>query len=667
MKKPELLLPAGSVEAFYAAIEGGADAVYLGMRHFNARERARNFTIGQFRAVLKEAKLKNVKVYLTLNTIIRNNELPELFDILNTISHTSPAAVIIQDLGAYYLIKKYFPKLTIHASTQMAHHNSLGANFADKLGFERVILARELTGEELSLIKKKSKIELEVFIHGALCYSFSGMCLFSSYLGGMSANRRNCRQPCRRKYQTGKHEDYSFNLKDNQQIEMIKKMMKIGISSLKIEGRMKSAEYVYQVAKAYRMLIDDPRKTKEADALLQYDLGREKTAYFPGNSVKDAISKTPFTGLNIGNVIATKPSLTVELAQDIRKGLRLRIMGNDGLDAKAQKIRKILVNGKETEKAEAGDLIELPEMKGDFHKDEQVFMVGTSSMRFPTQMQNMESNNISTFPQKKKQAAIRELAISKPPAKEEIFVRINSSSWLRKLFLSRIDRLIISLPLEDLNKLDLKSNFWQKNISKVIIQLPRFIPEKNIAAWQKAIMQMIKQSVTSFMMSHLSQKLLFDGSHPLKLYTSENVYVLNDAASKMLKEQKITNWIYPLENDFPNLLAGNDRRGIVPLFYYPELFYSRMPVDIPENELFADNRQNFIKKTNSGMTIVLPQHPVSLLQFHKRLVDKGFRRFLIDLSWTNSSSNTLNRLLKHYDNSQPEQPSTTFNFKTGLK
>jgi putative protease len=399
------------------------------------------------------------------------------------------------------------------------------------------------------------------------------------------------------------------------------------------------------------MLIDDPRKTKEADALLQYDLGREKTAYFPGNSVKDAISKTPFTGLNIGNVIATKPSLTVELAHDIRKGSRLRIMGNDGLDAQAQKIRKILVNGEITEKAEAGDQIELPEMKGDFHKDEQVFMVGTSSMRFPTQIDKMESNSVSHFPQKKKQAAIRELAISKPPAKEEIFIRINSSAWLRKLFLNRIDRLIISLPHDELGKLDLKSNFWQKNIGKVIIQLPRFISEKNIPAWQKEIMRLIKQSVTSFMLSHLSQKLLFDGSHALRLYTSENVYVLNDAAAAFLQNEHISNWVYPLENDFPNLISGKDHRGIVPLLYYPELFYSRMPVALSENSLFSDQRQNFRKQVRDGITIILPEHPVSLLQFHKRLIDKGFRRFLIDFSWYNPSSNTFNRVYKNFQNS----------------
>ena len=182
MSKPELLLPAGNIEAFFAALEGGADAIYLGLKQFNARGRAANFLPAQLTTMAKIAAEKGVKLYVTLNTVIKNSELPELLDTLFFLSKTKIAAVIIQDWGSYHLIKKYFPGLVFHASTQMANHNSAGVNFSAKMGFERVILARELTLDELELTMKKAKTEVEIFIHGALCYSFSGMCLFSSYL-----------------------------------------------------------------------------------------------------------------------------------------------------------------------------------------------------------------------------------------------------------------------------------------------------------------------------------------------------------------------------------------------------------------------------------------------------------------------------------------------------
>ena len=195
--KPELLLPAGNVEAFHGAMEGGADAVYLGLREFNARERASNFTPEQLQSILKYTGNQGKKVYLTLNTVIKNEELPRLIELLSILSQTSIAAVIIQDWGVYHLLRNYFPKLKIHASTQMQNHNSLGAAFSERMGFERIILARELMLDEIKNVRENSNIELEAFTHGALCYSMSGACLFSSYLGGSGANRGLCAQPCR--------------------------------------------------------------------------------------------------------------------------------------------------------------------------------------------------------------------------------------------------------------------------------------------------------------------------------------------------------------------------------------------------------------------------------------------------------------------------------------
>ena len=301
MKKPELLLPAGNIDMAMCAFEGGADAVYAGMQQFNARQRAKNFSKNEMASLIEYAHQNNKKVYFTLNTLLKNKETYELVDLLEELNIMRPDAIIIQDWGVYYLISKYFKQNKIHASTQMGVHNSIGNEDAKNRGFERVVLARELTFHELEEVAKKKTTQLELFIHGSLCYSMSGHCLFSSYLGGMSANRGLCKQPCRRLFAVSKEQHYLFSLKDLQLIDYIPEIIDLGIESLKIEGRMKSADYVYNTARAYRMAIDDNNRIEEAKNILNRDLARDKTAYFMGSDIHDIFS-SPTVGGYLGKV-----------------------------------------------------------------------------------------------------------------------------------------------------------------------------------------------------------------------------------------------------------------------------------------------------------------------------------------------------------------------------
>ena len=338
---PELLLPVGNTESFYAALEGGADAIYLGLRKFNARVRAKNFALNQLQSILKESKKNKIKVYLTLNTLLKNQELPELLDTLFILSQTTISAIIIQDWGVYLLIKKFFPKLKIHASTQMKTHNSIGTEFLLEKGFERVILARELIFSELTEISRKTKIELEIFTHGALCYSFSGMCLFSSFLGGMSANRGQCKQPCRRIYHSSDYANYFFSLKDLQLIEILPKIQKLNIKTLKIEGTMKSAEYVYNVARAYRMALDYPDTIEAAKEILKYDFGREKTSYFLGKNNSRSITENPYLGIFIGEISkCSKNEFSFKSLHPLSVRNRIRILPESGENTRIIKIKE---------------------------------------------------------------------------------------------------------------------------------------------------------------------------------------------------------------------------------------------------------------------------------------------------------------------------------------
>ena len=657
MRKPELLLPAGNAETFHAAVEGGADAVYLGLRMFNARGRASNFSHVQLWALLQEAKKSNVKVFLTVNTLIKNEELPDLLEFLHFISCTKLDAIIIQDWGVYYLVKRHFPKITLHASTQMGIHNSLGTQHAHGKKFTRAVVARELRFDELKSIRKKSKIELEVFVHGALCYSFSGMCMFSSFLGGAGANRGLCAQPCRRNFfaegdEKGK---YFFSLKDNQQIGLIPEMTKMGIDSFKVEGRMKSAEYVNTVARAYNMAIEDAEKVDEAREILKYDTGREKTAYFLDNDVKDAITDNPNTGYLLGTVVRTdRDGFYINASEDIEEGYRLRIKSHKSDSQITIKIRENFSREK--------GLWFISHEGGDVEKRDTVFIAAKGGVKFSSKLPSVDMPRIS-INYKLKNEILKEFKTFKAP-KEELFVRIDSLQWLKKIYIQSVNYVIINLNKTEWSELDVNATFLQRNKGKLIFELPKFIAEKDILFYQNLCKKVATAGFNNFMISHISQKRML--AKGVSVFTNENVYVLNDAAAVfMKKEEHVRCFSYPQENDFQNLRMFRDKSGIVPLYFHPELFYSRMPV---KADAFKDDKDNeYQKMIKDGISIVVPVNPVVLLQQKDKLQDVGYNRFLIDLSFEKPSSNAFNTIIKRYKESRQIQPSHGFNFKLGLK
>lgn len=262
-KLPELLSPAGSFECLIAAIEAGADAVYIGGKKFGARAFAKNFDIEEIERAVRYAHLHGVRIYVTLNTLVFDREIPEALEYARELYRVGVDALIVADVGLITLIKRHLPDLELHGSTQMSIHNSLGADEAFALGLERVVLARELSGENIADVTAKCKSEIEVFLHGALCVCHSGQCLFSSLVGGRSGNRGECAQPCRLPY--GKDNQYPLSLTDLCLANHIRELCDSGVASLKIEGRMKSPDYVYRVTSIYRRLLDEYREATERE------------------------------------------------------------------------------------------------------------------------------------------------------------------------------------------------------------------------------------------------------------------------------------------------------------------------------------------------------------------------------------------------------------------
>ena len=262
----ELLAPAGSLEIFKGVIESGADAVYVGGSMFGARAYANNFTEEELLEAIDFAHLRGVKVYLTVNTLIKNSEFSKLYDYLLPYYKRGLDAVIVQDIGVVKAIHEYFPSMEIHTSTQMTVTGADGVRFLSQFGVTRVVMAREVSLAEMKRIHEETGMELEAFVHGALCYSYSGQCLFSSILGGRSGNRGRCAQPCRLPYTVeGKKDEYILSLKDMCGIKALDKLHEAGVYSLKIEGRMKQLEYACGVVKYYRSYIDSMKPVTEAD------------------------------------------------------------------------------------------------------------------------------------------------------------------------------------------------------------------------------------------------------------------------------------------------------------------------------------------------------------------------------------------------------------------
>lgn len=262
----ELLAPAGSLEILKGVIESGADAVYVGGSMFGARAYANNFTEEELLEAIDFAHLRGVKVYLTVNTLIKNSEFSKLYDYLLPYYKRGLDAVIVQDLGVVKAIHEYFPSMEIHTSTQMTVTGADGVRFLSQFGVTRVVMAREVSLAEMKRIHEETGMELEAFVHGALCYSYSGQCLFSSILGGRSGNRGRCAQPCRLPYTVeGKKDEYILSLKDMCGIKALDKLHDAGVYSLKIEGRMKQLEYACGVVKYYRSYIDSMKPVSDAD------------------------------------------------------------------------------------------------------------------------------------------------------------------------------------------------------------------------------------------------------------------------------------------------------------------------------------------------------------------------------------------------------------------
>jgi len=376
MDKVELMSPASSFEALKAAVRNGADAVYLGGKQFNARQGAENFTGEEIKAAIEYAHERDCKIYATVNVLIADSEMERALEFIYFLAENRVDGIILQDMGLAHLCRRFFPSLPLMASTQMTVTGAQGARFLQERGFKRAILARELSLEEIRAIARQVEIELEVFVHGALCFSYSGQCLLSSLVGGRSGNRGMCAQPCRLPYTLvdprGRpvgEEKYLLSMRDLCALPLLPHLIEAGVKAFKIEGRMRRPEYVAVVTRIYREAIDryygDPQNfqvTPEELQKLAQIFNRDFTAgYLEGKVGKNLMSygRPSNRGLYLGRIIDKKDGLReLKLELPLRKGDGLEVWISRGREGLV--VERFYRDGEEIEEAHPGDRIWLP-------------------------------------------------------------------------------------------------------------------------------------------------------------------------------------------------------------------------------------------------------------------------------------------------------------------
>ena len=726
----ELLAPAGNPEALEAAIAEGADAVYLGLKSFNARMRSSNFAWNQFEATVDVLHKRNKKIYVTVNTVVTEDEMERLYRFLTYLNNVGPDGIIVQDLGLIQMAHKHFPKLKLHASTQLNIASAKAANAMSRWGVSRTVLARELSLEEIRAVHANTSCELEVFVHGALCVSESGLCLFSSYLGGKSANRGMCTQACRRLYTAhepeGDREGYFFSPADLQLIEYIPDLIQAGVASFKIEGRMKSAEYVGTVVSAYRYVIDNWETDKKGAVetgkrILANDFARKKTGYrFKSTHAEEVLNpdQAGGTGIYLGVIDGIKkgPVQEVPFKDGTRavhyvqlkdghytpeKGDSVRIHKKDDSGRESWKIQDIM-------ESKSGAWLQLPADSG---KGDSVYLLQTRAMtkRYPRLLpasleKYRRQPNDEALPMLTLEAGFPTLgdtnkaalttsttassvkkSLAKKPADifpEGLYVQVSSIADLHTILTDKPVRVIINLNedtypalvgqqcnQQQLNQQKVKPLPFSKR--EIFVSLDPFVPQEQEPILAEQLQQLTAQGYTQFIVNNPAHISMLRNKKNF-LVAGPYLYTFNCWAVSWLQENGICAYIPPAESSQSNIetvfVPELRPQVLLPIFSYSVLFRMRFTLPKNYNFLYFSDKQGeaFRAFSTPSASFVLPDKPFSIIDRYHALQNHQFSRFLLDFSHTAIERRAYRFILQSLRSGTPLPDSVRFNWKEGF-
>ena len=707
----ELLAPAGNVESIDAAIGEGADAVYLGLKSFNARMRTTNFAWNQFEAAVESLHRLNKKIYVNVNTVCEEKETERLYRFLSYLNEIKPDGLIVQDYAIMRMAQEFFPDLELHASTQMNVESTNAVRLLQNNGVKRMVLARELGLSEIQKIKNETGAELEVFVHGALCVSESGLCLFSSFLGGKSANRGMCAQACRRFYTAevpgGIKQGYYFSPCDLQLIDQIPDLIEAGVDSFKIEGRMKSAEYVGSVVAAYRYVIDHYKEDKKGaiatgKRILSSDFARTKTTYWYGfenlsDGVENAASKilnpdqAGGTGIYLGKIAATKPA-PKELVEAYRKnagdqadmnktflmanlkggsydpdpGDSIRLHKKDDSGRVSHKIRSVEVED------DGKRWIDIP---GGFSNGDNVYLlqIKAGSKRYS----HILPGDLGRYRKQPKDELLPIMDIT-PVANKElsyfpegIYAQISSIPDVFAVQGLNPVRVIIEYNSE--TSYDLLNHKTVLPFSKkqIYISLDPFCTPMQEDDLYSELLKLIDDGYTQFVVNNLAHIQMLK-KKDVHMIAGPYLYTFNRWAVSWLENQNIGSFIMPYENSRKNLEATFDEnvraRVLVPVFAYPALFRMRFKLPSDYDFTYFEDKEEEVFKVNSTKdgSFVMPEQPFCIADKVKFITSVGFKRLLIDFSKTKVTRSQIKAISTSMAKGQPLPDISRFNWKDGF-
>ena len=645
-KRPELLAPAGGMEPFFAALEAGADAIYVSPRILNARAYGKNFSINQIADLTETAHAKGIKLFVALNSLMKESEIGECLALLAQLEEMAVDGVIVQDLGVAKMARDHFPAIRLHASTLMTIHNSMGVEACKRFGFSRVVLARELTLGEIRQIAQKAQIETEVFVHGAMCFSISGLCRFSSFHGGKSSTRGRCVQPCRRLYHWAGNKGTFFSMDDLCALDFIPALSSAKVTSFKIEGRLKPARYVYHVVRAYRMVMDSGKKDLEknldkAHLEIQKAMGRPLTSgFFKNENPRNIISptRTANTGMFLAKVTRCKNGL-LSLSKPImlKKGDRIRVV----MKEKDQQFSTRIQRACEGSSIKIDDL-KIPEGFSHTFEGSLLFKTDESKEDGPkwSSLKLQRFKRKDDLEKRKRLAKKIEKGLVGQKTREhhkgsvKVYAFLPDLSMTKSLYKNRLLESII-LPLNRKNlSFALRLKPRDEIRRKIVWHLPAVSFEKETATIKGLLEQAKRSGFRRFQISNLWHFAL-----PLKgatLMSSYEFNLINSQSMAFMHDLGVRTPQFSVETDIDNLalsMSHFGKKGAITVYGHIPLFTSRVRHRIysAKTPVKSQRGESFFWKKEKGFGLLYQASPLSFMDKAHKLAEFGIETWILDL------------------------------------
>ena len=737
----ELLAPAGSFASFDAALEEGADAIYVGAPGLNARALARDFSYREIGAMIESAHRSGVRLYIAMNSLVKECELTRTIEGLAYFDDLKADALIIQDLGVYHLAHTYFSGIPLHASTLMHGHNAVAVTCLMNMGFKRVVLPRELTIDEIDAIYRKTHVELEVFVDGAMCFSFSGLCLFSSLHGGKSSLRGQCVQPCRRRYSwakkggragsgksQGKGGGHLFSMNDLSGIDLLPELKRAGVQCLKVEGRLKSAEYVRKTVRAYRIMLDNINKDAqerqkaqaEAQRLLDDAMGRRRSSGFFRSHHPDS-AVTPHLSGNVGMMVGRVKrlemshvqgkkkavSITVSLRQSIQIGERFRLHDEKSGERVSFTLRSIKLGNRTIRQAHTGQVVKVVilqdfpmistrNFKGNLFKVD----IGSSQRGKTDTSGRIQKTNLSVKPVRHKISKVlkqlpalaavdtRENRTHGKKSKRGPFwwIRVNSFRDMKIRLPVRPAKYVLPLTRENVDHAVEIAGRRKHGPANLIWSLPPVIMDDGTDWYVQAINSLVEKEYRAFLLGHFTQKGLFStllaGQNSVRLYGDYTLNLLNSVSLMEAAESGLSGGLFSIETDAENLARSmnsfsglfaqanmTDADFMVGIYVYghPPLFTSRLDDRHFKygRKVVSPRGEEYILSRCDDITRARSVMPFSTMEWWRDMAKTGIDYLYVDLTSGNFRRN-VSEFTALYSRKGKRLPIMTGNYIGGL-